>query len=354
MIELSVSFFGVFFATFVLTPITNRLGLVDTPDHRKVHDGNIPLVGGIAMFATTALAALFFVPSSSEMAFLLAACALLTMTGSIDDRYDLHYKLRLGVQALSACLLIWGANTSLQSFGNVLGFGDLQLGLFSTPITIIAVIGMINAFNMIDGIDGLSGGLSLITVTALYFLIGDQIADGASNILLLLIGALSAYLVMNLHVFPKWTPKIFMGDAGSMVLGFIITAFLIRYSQGSKQIMMPVTALWLVAVPLLDIFVTCIRRVKHKKNPFHADRTHVHHIFMRAGFTTRTTLIAILGFQVLAAGIGVWLQVIWQNGIISFIAFVALFLAYLQFIKHSFKAAKWLRKNVTNSNPHSK
>ncbi len=346
MIEASVSFFGVFFATYILTPFTNRLGLVDIPNHRKVHDGHIPLVGGIAMFATTAVAALFFVPSSSEMGFLLAACALLTMTGSIDDRYDLHYQIRLGVQAISACLLIWGANTSLLSFGNLFGFGDIELGWLSIPVTVIAVIGMINAFNMIDGIDGLSGGLSLITVTALYFLIGDKIADGASNILLLITGALTAYLIMNLHIFPKWTPKIFMGDAGSMVLGFTITAFLVRYSQGAKQIMMPVTALWLVAVPLMDIFVTCIRRIRHGKNPFHPDKTHIHHIFMRAGFSKRSTLLIILGFHTTAVVIGVMLQVVYQSDLISFLSFCVLFFAYLEFIKHSFKASKWIRKRM--------
>lgn len=350
MIELAVSFFGVFFATFVLTPLTNRLGLVDTPNHRKVHDGKIPLVGGIAMFATTALAALFFVPSSSEMGFLLAACALLTMTGSIDDRYDIHYQTRLGVQAVSTCLLIWGANTTLTSFGDLFGFGSIQLGWLSIPVTILAGIGMINAFNMIDGIDGLSGGLSLITAAALYFLIGDKIADGASDILLLMIGALAAYLIMNLHIFPKWTPKIFMGDAGSMVLGFIITAFLIRYSQGTKQIMMPVTALWLVAVPLMDIFVTCIRRVKHKKSPFHPDKTHVHHIFMRAGFSKTTTLLLILVFHGIAVSIGILIEVLLKSPLISFIGFVLLFFAYLEFIKHSFKVSKWFRKHTKNRN----
>ncbi len=350
MIEFLIAFFGVFIATLALTPVTKRLGLVDKPDERKKHVGAIPLVGGIAMFATTTLAALFFVPPSNEMTFLLAACALLTMTGSIDDRYDLHYQIRLGVQAISACLLIWGTKTSLLSLGDIVGIGNIQLGWLSIPVTVLAVIGLINAFNMIDGMDGLSGGLSLITASSLYFLIGDKIADGASNILLLLMGALSAYLIMNLHLLPKWTPKIFMGDAGSMLLGFILTAFLIRYSQGSKQIMMPVTALWLVAVPLMDIFVTCFRRIRHKKNPFHADRTHVHHIFIRAGLSTRTTLIAILGFQVIASCTGVWLQMTFQSGLISFIAFIVLFFAYLQFIKHSFKAAKWLRHYVTQVN----
>lgn len=297
------------------------------------------------MFASTALAALFFVPASDEMTYLLVACALLTMTGSLDDRYDLHYQVRLGVQTIVAALLIWGSNSYLEGLGNLIGFGRLNLPLWlGIPLTLIGVIGMINAFNMIDGIDGLSGGLCLIAATALYFLIGDEIADGANNILLLLMGALSAYLIMNLHLLPRWTPKIFMGDAGSMLLGFIITAFLIRYSQGSKQIMMPVTALWLVAVPMMDIIVTCIRRLRHGKNPFHPDRTHIHHIFIRAGLSKRGTLILILLIQAFAAAIGIGIEIWAGRDVISLIAFIGLFLAYLQFIKHAFKSAKWLRK----------
>jgi len=347
MIEFIVAFLGVFFLTFLLRPLSNRIGLVDRPTTRKQHNGEIPLIGGIAMFASCSVAALFFVPHSSDMTYLVAACGLLVMTGSIDDKYDINYRIRLCVQTLCAAMLIWGANTQLVSFGNIFGSGELNLWWFSIPITLVAIVGMINAYNMIDGIDGLSGGLSLISSIGLYFLIAEEISDGATNILLLMIGALSAYLILNLHIFPKWTSKVFMGDAGSMLIGFVITAFLIRYSQTPKQIIMPVTALWLAAVPLMDIFVTSIRRLKQGKNPFHPDRTHVHHIFLKAGFKKETTLVIILSFQAFTVAIGIYMESI-GNAPLSAITFIALFLVYLQFIKHSFKAAKLIRKYYKN------
>ena len=343
MLEFISASIGVFIITWLLIPLSSRVGLVDKPNARKKHEGDIPLIGGLAMFASCTIAAFFFVPHSSEMTFLLAACGLLVMTGSIDDRFNLHYYIRLGVQALAAAMLIWGANTQLTSFGNLFDFGDIQLGWLSTPITFIAVIGMINAFNMIDGIDGLSGGLTLISALGLYFLIGDKISDGAQNILLLLMGALSAYLILNVHIFPKWTTKIFMGDAGSMVIGYIITAFLIRYSQENKQIMMPVTALWVAGIPLLDILVTTIRRVRHSKNPFHPDRTHIHHIFMRAGFSKITTLTTLLAIQTVFVGIGVSLQNLTTSSI-SLVFFIVFFLVYLNIISHAFKVSKYLRR----------
>lgn len=343
MIEFISAFIGVFIVTWLLTPLSNRVGLVDKPSGRKQHEGDIPLIGGLAMFASCTIAALFFVPHSSEMTYLLAACGLLVMTGSIDDRFDLHYYIRLGVQALAAAMLIWGANTQLTSFGNLFGLGEIQLGWLSIPITFIAVIGMINAFNMIDGIDGLSGGLTLISAIGLFLLIGNKISDGAQNILLLMMGALTAYLILNVHLFPKWTTKIFMGDAGSMVLGFVVTAFLIRYSQDSKQILMPVTALWIAAIPLLDVLVTTVRRVRHKKNPFHPDRTHVHHIFLRAGFSKATTLITLLLIQAVFVGVGYKLQKT-GNAPLSSIAFGIAFIGYLNAIGHAFKVAKFLKR----------
>ncbi|TCS41928.1 undecaprenyl-phosphate alpha-N-acetylglucosaminyl 1-phosphate transferase [Reinekea marinisedimentorum] len=343
MIEFLSAFIGVFLITTLLTPICSRIGLVDKPDKRKSHNDDVPLIGGLAMFASCSLAALFFVPHSSEMTYLLAACGLLVMTGSIDDRFNLHYYIRLVIQALAAIMLIWGAQNKLVSFGYVYGIGELTLGWLAIPITIIGIIGIINAYNMIDGIDGLSGGITLISVIGLYLLITDSIADGANSILLLLIGALAAYLIMNLHFLPKWTPKIFMGDAGSMVLGFIMASFLIRYSQGTKQIIMPVTALWLTAVPLMDIFVTTIRRIRHKRNPLHPDRTHVHYIFMRAGFKQETTLLIILTFQTIAVACGLALEV-YGSSTLSFFAFGLLFLVYLQFISHAFKVARFIRR----------
>jgi UDP-GlcNAc:undecaprenyl-phosphate GlcNAc-1-phosphate transferase len=344
MFELLVSFFGVFAATYLLTPLSRRFGLTDQPDQRKHHKGSIPLIGGIAMFTSTALAALVFVPPTIEMTYLLAACALLTMTGSVDDKYNLSYRLRLVIQIISGILLIWGANICLNSLGNLFGFGEISLAWLAVPVTLIAIVGMINAFNMIDGIDGLAGGLALITTLGIYYLIGSQISDGPTNILLLIIGALSSYLVLNLHIFPRWTSKIFMGDAGSMLLGFVLTAFLIRYTQPSNAVFKPITALWLVAVPLMDIIVTFVRRLKHGKNPFHPDRTHIHHILIRGGFSPRMTLIIILSFQAITTIIGVTLDNLEVDESISALGFLTLFICYMLLINRSFKVAKWLRR----------
>lgn len=344
MTEFLISFFGVFIATYFLTPLSKRIGLVDKPNQRKKHTGSIPLVGGIAIFASTTLAALFFVPQSVELTYLLAACALLTMTGSADDRYDLNYRLRIVVQTISGIFLIWGANIKLVTFGNLFSLGDISLGTLAIPITLIAIIGMINAFNMIDGIDGLAGGLALITASGTYYLIHSQVSESPANILLLLMGSLTSYLILNLHIFPKWTNKIFMGDAGSMLLGFILTAFLIKYSQPSNAIFSPITALWLVAVPLMDIAVTCIRRVKKGKNPFHPDRTHIHHILLRGGFSQRATLILILIFQAITSIIGITLDKLEINEYISTLGFLLIFYLYTLFINRSFKIAKWLKK----------
>ncbi len=346
MAEFFTAFIGVFVAAYILVPVSQSIGLVDKPDDRKHHTGAVPLVGGIAIFASMALASLIFVPRSADMTYLLAASALLVMTGSLDDRYHLNVRVRLAVQAISAGLLIWGAHIELLGFGTLfapLWDQAINLHWLSVPVTILAIVGMINAFNMIDGLDGLSAGLSLITALALFSLLGTTIGDGASNILLLMIGALTAYLMLNLHWFPKWSPKIFLGDAGSMLLGLVITAFLIRYSQGTKELFMPVTALWLVAVPLMDILVTTLRRVRHGRSAFRPDRTHIHHIFLRAKLSPKTTLVLILGVQALAAGTGVLLERLQVNALWSLAGFVLLFILYLEFVKHAFQVAKFIR-----------
>ncbi|EDY85620.1 undecaprenyl-phosphate alpha-N-acetylglucosaminyl 1-phosphatetransferase [gamma proteobacterium HTCC5015] len=350
MLEFFIAFIGVLVLVAMLIPLSYRVGLLDHPDNeRKQHKGAVPLIGGIAMFASVALAALFFVPPSNEMSFLLTGCALLTMTGTLDDRYHLHYGVRLLIQGLAGCLLVWGSQSELSSLGNLFGTGDITLLWLSIPVTIIAVIALINAFNMIDGIDGLAGGLSLISSLTLYLLIHSTTSEGANGILLLLMGALLAYLILNLHLIPKLTPKIFMGDAGSMVLGFIITAFLIRYTQGRKELFAPTTALWVVAIPLMDIVATTIRRLVRRRNPFKPDRTHIHHILLKAGLSQRSSLVFILMAQLILSGVGLALEKNQAPHWLSFALFLAIFFFYFQLLKHAFFTSKWLRRFIRST-----
>lgn len=343
MHEFWAAFTSVFVCVFFLIPIANHVGLHDKPNYRKIHKGSIPIVGGIAILLATTLTALFFIPYSKDLFYLLVACMLLTITGIIDDRYDLNFPVRLLIQAICALVVVWGANINLISLGNVHGFGNIYLGALETPITVLAVVAMINAFNMIDGLDGLAAGLGLLSACSILFLLHGQVSNSATTILYLLLGAVSAYLLLNLNILPK-IQKIFMGDAGSMLLGLIITAFLIRYSQAPKQVFSPVTSLWLVSIPLMDATLTCIRRYRHGKSLFHPDKTHIHHILQRSGFGPSVSLLILLGFQAISSTIGMLLELNIGNDIISFMGFVILSVLYLQFVKHAFKISKYFRK----------
>lgn len=344
MDELLASFFGTVIAIAAFLPLAKRLGLMDTADGgRKNHEGSIPLIGGLAIFSTIALLSIMFVPPSLEMTYLLIACALLAMTGSIDDRFDLSYHLRLTIQFICASIVVWGCRYKLNELGNILGTGTVSLDFFSAFISIIAIAGMINAYNMIDGIDGLAGGLAMITIASLFYFLNGEITSGTNSILLLMLGSLAAYLLFNLGLLTDRTPKIFMGDSGSMILGFIITIFSIKYSQGEKAAFAPVTALWMVSVPLMDIVATSLRRIRQRKNPFKPDRTHIHHILMRAGLSARGALIVILTFQAASAMIGIALQ---ENAVAeytSFVLFLIVFGAYSYLLSHAFLITKKVR-----------
>lgn len=295
----------------------------------------------MAIFSSTLIASLIFVKPTVELLYFLAAAGLVTITGALDDRFDINYRARLFIQFIAAGLLVFGAGDVLTSFGNILGPYELTLGWLAIPVTIFAIAGLINAFNMVDGIDGLAGGLSLISILGIYLLTKGQISADSTTILALIAGALLGYLVFNLHLFPRITKKVFMGDAGSMFLGFVVTAFLIRYTQGEKQVFAPVTALWLVAVPLFDLFTTTLRRVRHGKSPFHPDRTHMHHIFMRAGFSSRATLAFLMSYAMCLFIVGYLLRNTHETAQLT--AVLAAFASHNIIVAHAWKTAKVLK-----------
>lgn len=328
-----------------LVPLTYKLGLTDKPCERKQHEGTIPLVGGLAIHTTVVVVALLLIPVTIELLYILLAASLVVFTGALDDRYDISFKIRLVIQAIAALIIIYGAENKLTSLGSIFGLGEIHLGYLSTPITVIAFLAIINAFNMIDGIDGLAGGLALIAFIAMYYTTYNAVSDSTQTILLLFIGALFAYLLFNLHLFPNHLPKVFLGDAGSNLLGFVICIFLVRYTQENKAILEPTTALWFVAVPLIDMVTTALRRVRHKKSPFFPDRTHVHHILMRARFTKESSLLVILAISSILTGCGIILEKLYCPPLLSLTLFIATFLLYSLAIGKAWRLSKLISKN---------
>jgi UDP-GlcNAc:undecaprenyl-phosphate GlcNAc-1-phosphate transferase len=158
--------------------------------------------------------------------------------------------------------------------------------------------------------------------------------------------SIGVFLLFNLTIRPFSKTKIFMGDAGSTFLGCAVAIAMIHFTQSRHAVIQPATALWLVAIPLMDMASTMVRRISKGRSPFHADRTHLHHILMRAGFSQRQALMAIVLVATVLAGIGIFLERVWpQSEVVSFTLFLITFGLYFKFIfKHAFKFAKTIRR----------
>ncbi len=292
--------------TLILLPVAASVGLVDHPDERKVHSGRIPLVGGIAIFATALVCAVFATAFDTETRLFFLASGIVLAAGIIDDRWGLTPRSRFIAQSAAVLVMILVAGLVLENFGNLFLDRLFSLGLLAIPITVFSALGVINAFNMVDGIDGLSGTIFIIAALAMIVLIAGADHPNAQNLLGIYVAATFGFLVLN----ARWpwlkSAKVYLGDSGSALLGFVLAWYFVDLSQGDQRIFAPITAVWLVAVPLLDTFFLIIKRVRERKSPFGADRHHLHHAFLRAGFSVRQTWLSIGLLAVLLAGFGVF------------------------------------------------
>jgi len=340
MLTFIISFLVTLLLIKLLYPLALKYSLVDSPNVRKLHTGHIPLIGGLAIFLSFLLQSFFLANPLVELIPMLLAFTLIVLVGVIDDLKDLCFKIRLLIQSIATFVMLFYADLSLNSLGDLVGIGSIHLGVLIIPFTVFAVIGSINAFNMMDGIDGLAASLALVALVGCYISLG---AEGGmySDLLLILIASLFAFLLINLYA----QQKIFMGDAGSMLLGFAIAWFAILFSQseGGMQVFNPITALWLVAIPIMDTVCIMIRRVMKGQSPFLPDREHLHHIFLRAGYTDRQTLLIIVLISVLFASIGLIANHFQVAEWVMFISFGAVFIGYFYLLRHSWLLMRWLK-----------
>ena len=328
MIELGFIFFCSLTALFTLRKVAKRIGLVDKPNSRKQHEGAVPLVGGIAVFVTIAqfiYTNSFIVPHAE---LLLCSIAALTVLGAIDDKFDISFKVRLVAQVFLAVIMMYFTEFKLNVVGDIIGIGNLEFGVFAPLLTVLAVLGAINAFNMVDGIDGLLGGISIVTFLSLGIVLA---INGQPNLTFFCIGlvvALIPYVAFNMGWFGR-TRRVFMGDAGSMMIGFTVIWLLLSASQAKGEpIIRPVTGLWIIGLPLMDMAAVMFRRVKRGNSPFKPDRDHLHHIFLRAGFGKYVTLITICLITALYCLVGILGELLAVPEFIMFFGFLVIFLLY--------------------------
>ena len=328
IVELSFIFFFSLASLYLLRKVAKIIGLDDKPNLRKQHQGVIPLVGGIAVFITLAQY-IYNRPDTIPYSNLfLASIAVLTIVGAIDDRFDISFKIRLVIQTLLTLVMMYFTGLELNSIGNILGLGSLEFGMLAPVITVLAVLGAINAFNMVDGIDGLLGGLSIVTFTSIGIILSMQGQSELAMLCIVIVVAMLPYVLMNLGMFGR-KRRVFMGDAGSMMIGFTVIWLLLNSSQVKGEFLMrPVTALWLIALPLMDMAAIMYRRIKRGRSPFRPDRDHLHHVCQRAGLSQWQILIVICGLASIFALIGILGEVFVISEYFMFVGFVMCFLAY--------------------------
>jgi UDP-GlcNAc:undecaprenyl-phosphate GlcNAc-1-phosphate transferase len=333
-----------FIAIKFFNPIAFKVGLVDLPNARKLHDGAVPLIGGIGIFFSVLMASTVFLEHSQTLNLYLISSALILFLGVLDDRYDLSVRLRIVAQVIVASILIFGAELYLTSLGNIFYWFEFKLGYLGILVTVLAVIASINAFNMVDGIDGLAGMLSLVTfasLTLLFYQVGNQ----WFMLPLLFIAAILAYLVFNLRWPFRSVEKVFMGDAGSMLIGLTVVWLLVLGTQAAEAAFSPVTALYLIAVPLMDMTAIMYRRVKKGFSPFKPDRDHLHHIFERAGYSRKQTLVRITIVAVFMAAAGIVGELTNIPEWLMFISYIGIFITYNLVLAHIWQIITWFKRS---------
>ncbi|PMP01113.1 undecaprenyl-phosphate alpha-N-acetylglucosaminyl 1-phosphate transferase, partial [Vibrio breoganii] len=250
------------------------------------------------------------------------------------------------IQAILTLVMIHHTGLTLTHIGNALGFGVWHFPpIVDTVVTLFAVIGAINAFNMVDGIDGLLGGLTIVVFASLGVVFYSHGLERPTYFAAVFITITIPFVLFNLGYFGK-VRKVFMGDAGSMMIGFTVIWILIGGTQNSTEeyVIRPVTALWLIAVPLIDMMAIMIRRIRKGHSPFHPDREHFHHIMQRIGFTPRESLVVICAVQVLYSTVGLLGEYFQVPEYIMFYTIVGCFLFHTYWMTHSFQLAKIVRK----------
>ncbi|RBW46946.1 undecaprenyl-phosphate alpha-N-acetylglucosaminyl 1-phosphate transferase [Psychromonas sp. B3M02] len=339
------------FLFYFFHPRAIQFGLVDKADHRKLHTGNIPVIGGPAIYIALVFA-LFMNQNFTPEIFAFVFCAgFLMLLGVIDDKINLKVSLRLLSMMSITAFLYYFADFQIFTLGNLFAFGDVNLNSFTLVFTMIVVIGVITAFNMVDGVDGLLGCLSIISFAAMAVLFGVNGQYHLSSTCVCFIAALLPFLMCNLSLLPDNRYKVFMGDSGSFFIGFTMICLLVAGSQQSMHIddagsspvgdiaFRPVIALWLMAVPVMDMIANIIRRVNAKQSPFQADRGHLHHKLQDLGLSDKQVLIFISVLALITVSIGVMAEIAKVPDVVMSLSLIILFTAYFHCYSHSYKVS---------------
>lgn len=313
MFAIGVGFVVTLVMQALLSQMSYRWQLVDKPGAHKSHDRDTPLVGGIGVYVGLLAGLLCSDLSLPTLLPLILGAGLVVITGSLDDLYDLPSRYRFISQVLAAVIVCGWGEVRLIDLGVLWPGGEPFLtGEFDLAISVFAMVGLMNAANMSDGIDGQCGVLSATAFGALVVIAGLNHEGELVALISILFATALAFLAFNLKVPWRAQARVFLGDAGSMLLGFLLSWCFIVFTQPLPEhealSMQPVTALWFVALPLFDTLSVLLRRLLEGRSPFRADRSHYHHLLRAAGLSAGQATATIAGFALACATFGVLVE----------------------------------------------
>lgn len=323
------------------TVFANKVGLVDNPNERKLHIGEIPLVGGILIFLSVFITNFLVNNFLDEWVFFqnyFFAGGLLLLMGLLDDRFDVKAVIKLLFQ-LSLALFAFYNGIRVESLNGILGFYEISF-VAQLLITVLGITGFINAFNLMDGVDGLASGFAFLTLSL--FSILNLILGNYTESLLLISLCTALIVFFKFNVGPKKS-KIFLGDAGSLFLGFTIVIAAISLLNSSTVLESNLYfALVIVAlsIPMIDSIRVYIFRINKGRSPFRADRSHFHHLMVEAGVKPVKASAIIIGYSFLMISISIIL--INYLSINAFlIALIVSFTVFVMLLNFNLKISMW-------------
>ena len=280
--------------TMVCLPGLVRLGrkwlMVDHPGARKVHAVAVPRVGGVAMACGVFIASVFSISLQTADIWFLVAAAVLTIFGGLDDRFDLDFRIKFVGQLTAVAIVIVAGDARIESIAL-----DDRLWLpawLSWPITVLFLVGVTNAVNLADGLDGLAGGTTFLCFCAIALLSGVGFPGSSTALSLAFAGAVLGFLRFN-----TYPASVFMGDAGSQLLGFSIGVLSIRATQSASSEISAAIPILLLAVPILDTLSVMVQRIAEGRSPFSPDKNHIHHKLLALGFDHHEAVMLIYAIQ---------------------------------------------------------
>lgn len=322
-------------AALVLTPLVRRLafriGALDSPNHRKVHHGMMPRLGGLAIYTSFVVAVLVGNHLTLQLAGLLVGATLITAVGVLDDVYGLAARLKLAGQVLAAvAVLPFGIGVHLVSNPFPGGPESVHLGwLAGAVVTVVWLVAVTNAVNLIDGLDGLASGTSVIAALTMAAVIGLEwhrtpalVDFGVVGLALTMAAASLGFWRYNFH-----PARIFLGDGGAMLLGFLLASMAVMGLAKGATAVSIIVPLVILGIPLADTVFAVIRRFYRHRPIMQPDRGHLHHRLLDLGLNHRQAVLAIYGVDVVLGASAVLLTVISPGP--ALILVVGIFLAVI-------------------------